>query len=127
MKARNFIPFSYKKRRGKYNAQTQTVDGISFHSKKEAGYYQQLKLEKRAGIIKSFERQVSYDLFAWHPLRDNDLNKRRVCAHIVDFVVTLSDGSQEIREVKGFSTDVWDLKRKIFEANYPDLPYKVIR
>lgn len=134
MRARNFIPFNYRKRSGKYNAQTQTVDGITFHSKKEAQYYGQLKIERRAGLIKSFERQVSFDLFGAEP---HDISKmdargcvrtgRKVCAHIVDFLVTLPDGSKEVREVKGFATDVWDLKRKLFEANYPELPYKVIR
>lgn len=108
----------------------QTVDGITFHSKKEAGYYGQLKLEKRAGIIKSFERQVPFDLFAEVDVLEKTpvcFQRKRVCAHIVDFVVTLPDGSREVREVKGFATDVWDLKRKIFEVNYPNLPYKVIR
>jgi hypothetical protein len=110
----------------KYKNETQTVDGISFHSKKEAAYYSQLKIEKRCGLIKSFERQVSFDLFGASP-KAMKFEGVRVCAHIVDFVVTLKDGSKEIREVKGFATDVWDLKRKLFEANYPELPYKVIR
>lgn len=109
------------------------MDGISFHSKKEAGYYQQLKLEKRAGLIRSFERQVAFDLFGSvfsRPMRDVLLisyGYKKVCVHIVDFLVTLPDESTEVREVKGFSTDIWDLKRKIFEANYPNIPYKVIR
>lgn len=123
MRARNFIPFNYRTRSGKYNAVTQTVDGINFHSKKEAGYYQQLKLERRAGLIKSFTRQVSFDLYAWN----GTATGTRVCSHIVDFVVTLNNDMREVREVKGFGTDVWDLKRKLFEANYPELPYKVIR
>jgi len=128
MKTRNFIPFSYRKRSGKFNAQTQTVDGINFHSKKEAQYYQQLKIEKRGGLILGFKRQVNFDLYAADDVQDPERGGHtRVCAHIVDFVVTLPNGSEEVREVKGFATDVWDLKRKIFEANYPDLPYKVIR
>jgi hypothetical protein len=106
----------------KYKNQLQTIDNITFHSKKEAGYYQQLKLEKRTKLIKDFERQVSFDCAAY-----SDHGPVKVCSHIVDFLVTLSDGSLEVREVKGFATDVWDLKRKIFEANYPSIPYKVIR
>lgn len=128
MKIKNFIPFNYRKARMKYKNETQTVDGINFHSKKEAGYYQQLKLEQRCKIIKSFERQVAFDLYAAHDVENPKfLDYRKVCVHIVDFVVTLPDGSREVREVKGFSTDIWDLKRKLFESNYPDLPYKVIR
>jgi len=125
MKAKNFI-FA---KRNKYNAQTQTVDGINFHSKLEAGYYCQLKIEMRGGLIRSFERQVSFPLYAAKTVVENSYceDMQRVCDHIVDFVVTLPDGSREIREVKGFATAVWDLKRKIFESNYPDLPYRVIR
>ena len=122
MRAKNFVAFNYRKRSGKYNAVSQTVDGISFHSKKEAAYYGQLKLELRAKLIKEFKRQVAFDLFAWSPE-----GRVRVCAHIVDFLVTLPDGATEVREVKGFATDVWDLKRKLFEGNYPQIPYKVIR
>jgi hypothetical protein len=122
MKARNFVSFNYRKRSGKYNAITQTVDGINFHSKKEAGYYQQLKIERRAGLIKSFERQVAFNCNAY-----SDTGPVKVCTHIVDFLITRIDGTYEVREVKGFATDIWDLKRKIFEANYPNIPYKVIR
>ena len=125
MKSKNFIPFNYRKSRMKYKNETQTVDGINFHSKKEAGYYQQLKIEKRCKLIKGFERQVSFELFAYSPaaMRFEGVS---VCKHIVDFLVTLPDGKREVREVKGFATDVWDLKRKLFEANYPQIPYKVI-
>jgi len=128
MKAKQFIPFSYRRSRMKYKNETQTVDGITFQKKKEAAYYSQLKIEKRCGLIKSFERQVAFDLYAIHYVETPELyNAVRVCSHIVDFIVTRKDGSKEVREVKGFATDIWDLKRKLFEANYPDLPYKVIR
>ena len=122
MKTKNIIPFRYRNRRGKYNAKTSVVDGINFHSMKEANYYAELKMQKRAKLIKKFERQVSFDLCA-----HNEFGPVRVCSHIVDFFVTMPDGSLEVREVKGFATAVWDLKRKIFEANYPNLPYKVIK
>lgn len=107
----------------KYGNSTCSVDGLKFDSRREADYYGQLKLEKRAGLIKEFRRQVEVDLFAW----DGDEGSKRVCCHRVDFLVTMPDGSEQVREVKGFATDLWDLKRKIFEANYPDIHYKVIR
>lgn len=125
MKSRNFI---YAKSRMKYKNIHQTVDNINFDSKLEARYYQQLKMEKRAGLIKGFERQKSFDLFAlYDSTKPDSWYPHRVCSHIVDFLVTLPDGSLEVREVKGFSTSTWDLKRKIFEANYPTIPYKVVR
>ncbi len=107
----------------KYNNVTCFVDGIRFDSRREADYYGQLKIEKRAKLIKDFQRQVEFDLYAW----DGVSFGKRVCAHRVDFLVTMPDGKKEVREVKGFATDIWDLKRKMFEANYPHIPYKVIK
>lgn len=116
MREKNYIPF----RRNKYRNQTCTVDGIHFNSRREADYYGQLKIEKRSrpALIKDFERQVSFEL------RCNDI---LICRHIVDFLITKLDGSYEVREVKGFATDVWQIKRKLFEANYPNIPYKVVK
>lgn len=124
MKSRNWI-FA---KRNKFNSQTQTVDGISFHSKKEAAYYQELKLRKKCRDIMDFERQVSFELYGWYPNKDTSQNERKkVCCHIVDFLVTTKEGNKEVHEVKGFATDVWELKHKLFEANYPDVPYRVVR
>lgn len=113
MKKRNVIYF----RKRKYGNATCFVDQIRFDSRREADYYRQLKLEKKGELIDDFERQVTFDLYA---------NGTKICSHRVDFLVTLTDGSQEVREVKGFQTREWDLKRKLFEANYPEIPYKVI-
>ena len=126
MKFRNMVNF---KNRGKYKNMSCNVDGHFFHSRLEAAYYGQLKIEKKAGLILDFERQVSFDLYAWNPHDDLKLecSRKKVGCHIVDFLVTLPDGTKEVREVKGFETDTWHLKHKIFEANYPNLTYKVIR
>ena len=124
MKARNWI-FA---KRNKFNAQTQTVDGINFHSKKEASYYLELKMLMKGKAIKSFERQVKFDLYGWSMCSPFTKEcKKKVCSHIVDFLVTTNEGNYEVHEVKGFATDIWDLKHKLFEANYPEIPYRVIR
>lgn len=113
MRQRNKIWFRPKK----YNNSSCAVDNHRFDSRKEADYYGQIKIEKKAGLILDFERQVSFDL---------TVNGKKICRHIVDFLVTLPDGKREVREVKGFATDVWNLKRKLFEAIYHDIEYKVI-
>lgn len=127
MKSKQFIRFG-----NKYGNKRQTIDGINFDSKREADYYLQLKIEKKAKVILDFERQVSFELRAWCPCDGHDeteckRNFRKIGTHRVDFLVTHLNGSKEVREVKGFATDLWDYKRKTFEANYPDIPYKVIR
>ena len=114
MKSKNYINF----RPRKYGNVTCFVDGIRFDSRREADYYGQLKIEKRGGLILEFERQVQIDLV---------VNGKKICAHRVDFYVTLPGGIKEVREVKGFATDVWEIKRKLFEALFPEINYKVIR
>lgn len=102
----------------KYGNVSCSVDGKRFDSRREADYYGQLKLEKRGRLIVDFERQVSFDL---------DVNGKHICRHVVDFLVTLPGGVKEVREVKGFETPEWNLKRKMFEAIYPNIQYRVVR
>jgi hypothetical protein len=51
-----------EKRRSKYNAVITLMDGIKFHSKKEARYYQELKARVHIGEILFFLRQVPIGL-----------------------------------------------------------------
>ena len=73
---------------------------------------------KAAGVIKDYEIQKTYPLI---------VNGKTVCSHRVDFIVYPINGTMEVHEAKGFATDVWDLKRKLFEAVYPEIPYVVVR
>ena len=50
------------KKKSKYSNIKTVVDGIEFDSKKEADYYCQLKILKRAGEIKDFDLQQRYEL-----------------------------------------------------------------
>jgi hypothetical protein len=36
------------------------------------------------------------------------------------------DGRKEVHEYKGVATEVWKLKKALFENEYPDIPYIVI-
>jgi len=83
----------------------------------EAEYCDQLGMMCRARAISSFASQVSYPLC---------VNGTQICTHIVDFVVHTKDGKEEIHEVKGFATPVWELKYKLFKALYPELKYLII-
>lgn len=102
----------------KYGNVSCESDGHRFDSRREKDYYGQLKIEKRAGLILGFERQVQFDLV---------VNDKKICAHRVDFYVSLPGGQKEVREVKGYETSEWNIKRKLFEALYPGINYKVIR
>jgi hypothetical protein len=87
-------------------------------SMKEAEYCNMLLALQRAGDIRSYEIQKEYALV---------VNSQHICKHRVDFVVTTKHGAPEIHEVKGFATAEWNIKRKLFEALYPDLEYIIIR
>lgn len=93
--------------RNKYRSVSSTYNGIQYHSKAEAAYAAELDLRKKAGDIKSWERQVKCSI---------DVNGYHITNYYIDFVIEHNDGSSEYIEVKGFETEVWRLKRKLFEA-----------
>ena len=88
-------------------------------SRGEAGYCNTLKYLKLAKEIKSFEIQKKF------PLKVEGMT---FANHIVDFLVTLNDGTIEVREFKAHTTmtQTWRIKHKIFLRNYPEIPYKIV-
>lgn len=101
------------RRRNKYGAKKVTIDGITFDSKAEARYYQRLKLLQKSGEIKKFDRQVPFELVPKYISPGSGKTVRSV-KYVVDFVITYSDGRQEIIDVKGTETSVFKLKAKLF-------------
>lgn len=93
----------------KYKSQSCNYNGILYHSKFEAGYAGELDLRKKANDIKDWERQVKISL---------DVNGFHIANYYVDFLIHHNDGLKEYVEVKGFETDTWKLKWKLFEALY---------
>ena len=89
--------------RHKFNAKPTELDGIKFASKKEAKYYQDLKLRQAAGEVLFFLRQVPFHLPG---------NVRYVC----DFQEFLADGQVKFVDVKGYKTDMYKLKVKQVKA-----------
>jgi hypothetical protein len=92
--------------RHKFNAKKTECDGFRFDSKKEAAYYETLKLRQKAGDVVFFLRQVPFHLPG---------NVR----YVVDFVVFTADGDVEFIDVKGFRTAQYKQKKKQVEAVYP--------
>lgn len=92
-------------KKSKYGANKVEIDGIKFDSQKEADYYSELKLRLTTKNIKGFCRQAEFVL----------ANNTRYKA---DFVVFNNDGTSEIIDVKGFKTDVYKLKKKLFEDKF---------
>lgn len=93
----------------KYGARKTLIDGVLFDSMKEASFYQQLLLEKRAGNIIDFELQPKFILQEGFIVDDK---KIRAITYTADFLV-FHGGYKEIIDVKGMQTEVFRLKWKM--------------
>jgi hypothetical protein len=108
----------YVRKANKYGAQKKEYNGRLYDSKHEAGIASELELLKRAGEVTKIEPQQTFNLYG--------KNGGKICTHRPDFLVTFKDGHKEIWEAKGFATQEWKFKLKLFEDNYPELIYYVI-
>lgn len=106
-------------------------------SKAEAMHCWALQCEIKGGIIKDLEWEKSYDLIVSGKLvgvhkpdftyKRPILNRQQISQQ--SFVQTFSKTDFKIcvDEVKGFATADWIFKRKIFQALYPEIEYRVIK
>ena len=107
-------------KKSKYRNKRTKVDGILFDSKLEADYYDDLKLQLRAGVIRGFCRQPEFMLVA-------GLGERKPVTYKADFIVFNLDGTAEIIDVKGMETEVFKIKEKQFYEKFPGLKLKIVK
>lgn len=107
-------------KRAKYNNKRVRVDGILFDSKLEADYYAALKLKLKAGLIRGFCRQPEFVL-------QEGFADRKPITYRADFIVFRKDGTAEIIDVKGMETEVFKMKRKLFQSRYPGLALRIVK
>lgn len=110
-------------RRHKYGARKTEVGGILFDSKKEAARYQELRLLEKAGEIHDLRLQVPFEL---QPKFRKNGKTWRAVTYVADFVYLTKEGEEVIEDVKGMRTDVYRLKRKMFEYQFDDKTIKEI-
>ena len=100
----------------KYHNKRVIYDGYTFDSIKEKNYYIKLKLLEKAGKIKELELQKEYELQPSFKL--NNKTSRKI-TYRADFTYkTTEDDKLHVVDVKGFRTDVYRLKKKLFEYKY---------
>lgn len=99
-------------------------NGMIFDSELEAEYYRDIlhpreltgeikvQLQPKFQLIKEFEK---------------DGVKYRPIHYIPDFLVTYQDGISEAVDVKGFHTETFNLKRKLFDYTYPNIRLLVMK
>lgn len=110
--------------RSKYRNKITKVGGHTFSSKKEAARYLELMELGRQGIVKWVILQPQFTL--QKAFRKGGKHYRAI-VYIADFQVGYADGRVEIEDVKGrFMTEVFRLKRRLFEFKYPDLTIKIV-
>lgn len=103
------------KRRSKYNAKGDYVDGRWFDSQAEITRYRQLKELLEAGLIENLEFQLAFECrIENHPM----------FRYLSDFAYDVVDPTTGaviesiIEDVKGLKTPVYRLKKKIIEAQH---------
>lgn len=103
----------------KYHAKKTAVGGVTFDSRKEAGRYMQLKLLEQAGEISQLRLQPRYELQEKFTLNGETIRK---IEYVADFeYVDMKTGETVVEDVKGYRTDVYQIKRKIFLKRYGNL------
>ena len=102
--------------RSKYHSKKVIIDGIKFDSKREGEYYQKLKILEKKGLIKDLELQKEYLLQDKFVINGKT---RRKIVYKSDFsYVSTEDDKLHVIDVKGFRTDLYKLKKKLFEYKY---------
>lgn len=104
----------------KYFNKKVMVDGIKFDSKKESKRYIELKLLKKAGLIKELELQKVFEL---QPKYINNKGEHiRAITYKADFYYyDIKKEKYIVEDTKGYRTDTYKLKKKLFEYVYHEL------
>jgi hypothetical protein len=116
------IPEDLERTVRKYYNKKPVVDGITFDSQKEANYYCELKIKKRAGKIKDFELQPEFLL--QEGFRDKSGKWHRPIKYRADFKIKYPDNREEIIDTKGHKTGIYRIKKKLLLARYPKINFR---
>lgn len=107
---------SIDQKKNKYNNTKVEYKGIKFDSIKEMKHYQLLEYLQKIGEIKELKLQVPYELIPKYKISNKTVRKT---TYIADFTyITTKDDKLHIVDTKGFKTDVYRLKKKLFEYKY---------
>lgn len=104
------------------NTRRKAVDGIPFRSTLEANAYQVLKSWRRAGAIAELQLQPRFVLQPRFFSLSTGTTIRAM-TYRADFSYT-QDGQLHVIEAKGFRTEAYRMRRKLFLAKYPDAVFE---
>lgn len=107
----------------KYRNKKTQIGMYVFDSIAESKRYKELALLERAGEISNLELQPHFLL--QENFKKNGKTYRKI-EYIADFKY-IENGKIIVEDVKGMETDVFKLKRKLFEYKYPNFELKIVR
>ena len=114
-------------KQSKYKNKKVTVNGKVFDSKKEAKRYCELVKLEQAGLIKDLETQKKFLLL--DSFKKNGKTYKQI-SYYADFVYfdvySKKTIVEDVKASKNFKTDVYKIKKKLFEFIYKDLTIKEI-
>lgn len=106
----------------KYRSKKVSFNGYVFDSGKEMLRYQELMLLEKYGKISNLVLQPRFTL--QESFKKNGKTYRKI-EYIADFAYLDNETMKlVIEDTKGFKTEVYKLKKKLFEYRYPD--YKIV-
>lgn len=108
----------------KYRNRKTTTEHGSFDSKGEARRYSELKHLEVLGRISGLTRQVSFIL--QESFRGQDGKTIRAIVFVADFTY-YEFGRPIVEDFKGVRTAVFKMKKKMFQAKYPDIEFRETR
>ena len=120
------MPFAkgskYRRYVGLNDIADRTYRGQLYHSIRErnhAALLDQLKTAKNPKErVQAWDRQVAMPML---------VNGKLITTLFIDFRVIYADGRIQYEEVKGYRTETWRLKEKLFRALYPERTLVIIR
>lgn len=112
------------KKKSKYNNIKTELDGIVFDSKGEARRYTELKVLEKVGAISELELQPKFEL---QPTFKKNGKTHRSITYTADFRYIDDKGKIIIEDYKGMETQIFKMKKKMFEYQYSQLELKIVK
>ena len=108
----------------KYHNTPVVIDGLRFDSKRELARYRELVLLRDAGVISDLVIHPRYTVMDGYNRKDG--------THVTAITYTgdfeyIENGQKVVEDVKGVETQVFRIKRKLFERCYPGIDFRIVR
>lgn len=107
----------------KYRNRPTMYNGILFDSQAERDRYVELSLMQGAGQIANLRVHPPYTL--QEKFTDRHGINHQAIVYTADFEY-VEDGVTVVEDVKGYATDVFKLKKKMFLYKYPELDFRTV-